>query len=91
MKKNNLRIFAFVIAAIMALSMCACASVDEYVYLGVSDYIINSDSVLRLNATTPQERLDALRKVLEAFSAEKIGSEGAAPAVHKARCLLAEM
>ena len=61
MNKNNLRVLALVIAAIMALSVCACANVEEYVYLGVSDYIINSDNVLRLNATTPQESLDALK------------------------------
>ena len=58
---------------------------------GIQDY--EKARILRDEWTEKgdQERLDALRKVLEAFSAEKIGSEGAAPAVHKARCLLAEI
>ena len=58
---------------------------------GIQDY--EKARILRDEWTEndDQERLDALRKVLEAFSAEKIGSEGAAPAVREARRLLAEM
>ena len=57
---------------------------------GIQDY--EKARILRDEWTEKgdQERLDALRKVLEAFSAEKIGSEGAAPAVREARRLLAE-
>ena len=55
------KILTLSLAVIMSLSLLACGNVEKYVYLGVSDYIINSDEVLRLNAETSQASLDALR------------------------------
>ena len=61
MIRRFVKILSLSLAVIMALSLIACGNVEEYVYMGVSDYIINSDDVLRLNAETTQESLDALK------------------------------
>ena len=61
MKKQTVRIFTMALAIVMMIGMVACASVSDYVYMGVSDYVINSDEVLRLNAETTQSSLDALK------------------------------
>lgn len=61
MKKILVKILSLALAAVMALLTVACGNSEEFVYMGVSDYIINSDDVLRLNAETTQASLDALK------------------------------
>lgn len=61
MRKIFFRLSVFVIAIVTLLSFAACGNADAYVYMGVSNYIISSDDVLRLNATTTQASLDALK------------------------------
>lgn len=61
MRTKSIKFLALLLAVVMALSLIACGNAGEYVYMGVSDYIINSDDVLRLNAETTQESLDALK------------------------------
>lgn len=59
--KKTIKFLSLALVVIMTVAMSACAGGDAYVYLGVSDYIINSDEVLRLNAETTQASLDALK------------------------------
>ena len=63
MKNFLLKNLSVLLAFVFCLSFASCASggeKHENSYLGVTDYIISSDDILRLNADTPQERLDAL-------------------------------
>ena len=60
MKKFIVRLSALAMVLIMCFGSFACGSKEGNDYLGVLDYIIDGDSVLRLNAETAQERLDAL-------------------------------
>ena len=58
MKKRFIGFLSLALALVMLLASCGA---EKNVYMGVSDYIINSDDVLRLNSVTPQESLDALK------------------------------
>ena len=58
MKKRFIGFLSLALALVMLLASCGA---EKNIYMGVSDYIINSDDVLRLNSVTPQESLDALK------------------------------
>ena len=59
MKKGFIAFLSLILVFVVMLT--SCSNGGTYVYTGVSDCIINSDDVLRLNANTPQASLDALK------------------------------
>ena len=61
MKKRFTQWLSLALAVVITLVFAACGNGEEIVYMGVREYIINSDDVLRLNAETSQESLDALK------------------------------
>ena len=63
MKKRFLKPVAVLLTLVFCLSFASCAADEKAVeeaYLGVTDYILSDGDVLRLNAETTQESLDAL-------------------------------
>ncbi|MBQ7292221.1 MAG: hypothetical protein IJW79_00630 [Clostridia bacterium] len=62
--KNFSKILSLLLVLALCVPFASCANADKETakktYLGVTDYVIGSDDVLRLNAETPQESLDAL-------------------------------
>ena len=58
MKKGSIVFLSLTLVLVTLLASCGN---KPDVYMGVSDYIISSDDVLRLNAVTTQESLDALK------------------------------
>ena len=60
MKKYTIKLCSLALALVMCLCVFGCGKKESDPYLGVVDYIIDSDSVLRLNAETTQASLDAL-------------------------------
>ena len=63
MKRKILKPVAILLALVFCLSFASCASNEsaiEEMYLGVTDYILSDGDILRLNAETTQESLDAL-------------------------------
>ena len=60
MKRSFVKAAALALALLTLLASVACGK-EEQAYVGVTDYAISSDMVLRLNAETSQASLDALK------------------------------